>query len=249
MGSGENCPPTGFPFETECGLNPPSFPRSPAQVRFTPSGNQLVVTVKGTNTIYVFPIDKNGTADAPTITQAPGPALPSFFGFTFDKKGHLLVTELFGSATTIPQGGAGALASFNITPNGQLARISADPALAGVPDGGTAACWTALEPINGRFAFVANNLPDSQGVFRISSYAVGNNGVVTLANGTAAQGAGPNDLAVAVEGHTSFLYVVNAGTPGGATVGAFRINGDGSLTAINGGAFPPGSVPQGLAAF
>jgi 6-phosphogluconolactonase len=30
----------------QCGLNPPSFPRSPAQVRFTPNGNQLVVTVK-----------------------------------------------------------------------------------------------------------------------------------------------------------------------------------------------------------
>src|SRR5262249_11527938 len=64
---------TGAPAaDFQCGLNPPSFPRSPAQVRFTPSGNQLVVTVKGTNAIYVFPVDKDGTADAPTITQAPG---------------------------------------------------------------------------------------------------------------------------------------------------------------------------------
>lgn len=229
---------TGAPAaDFQCGLNPPSFPRSPAQVRFTPNGDQLVVTVKGTNTIYLFPLDQDGIADQPTITQAPGPALPSFFGFTFDKNAHLLVTELFGTATSIPKGGAGALSSFAITPNGHLQPISSD-----VADGGTAACWIALEPITGRFAYVANNLSAS-----ISSYAVGNNGIVTLLNGIAATGAGPNDLAAASEGNTSFLYVVDAGT---GTVGAFHINGDGSLTAIvGGGGLPVGRSAQGLAAF
>jgi 6-phosphogluconolactonase (cycloisomerase 2 family) len=229
---------TGAPAaDFQCGLNPPSFPRSPAQVRFTPKGDQLVVTVKGTNTIYVFPVDDDGSVDQPTITQAPGPALPSFFGFTFDKNQHLLVTELFGTATSIPKGGAGALSSFTITGNGHLQPISSD-----VADGGTAACWIALEPLAGRFAYVANNLSAS-----ISSYTVGNNGVVTLLNGTAAPGSGPNDLAVASEGSNSWLYVVDAGT---GTVGAFHINGDGSLTAITGGnGLPVGRSAQGLAAF
>lgn len=229
---------TGAPAaDFQCGLNPPSFPRSPAQVRFTPDGNQLVVTVKGTNTIYVFPLDEDGTADQPTITQAPGPALPSFFGFAFDKREHLLVTELFGTATSIPKGGAGALSSFAISPDGHLQPISSD-----VADGGTAACWIALEPITGRFAYVANNLSAS-----VSSYTVGNNGVVTLLNGIAATGAGPNDLAVARDGSNSYLYVVDAGT---GTVGAFHINGDGSLTAIVGGSgLPVGRSAQGLAAF
>src|SRR5262249_54248867 len=128
---------TGAPAaDFACGLNPPSFPRSPAQVRFTPKGDQLVVTVKGTNAIYVFGLDKDGRAnDAPTVTQAPGPALPSFFGFSFDKKGHLLVTELFGSSTSIPTLSTGALASFNISPNGSLTGISANGQLVGVPDG------------------------------------------------------------------------------------------------------------------
>jgi 6-phosphogluconolactonase len=229
---------TGAPAaDFQCGLNPPSFPRSPAQVRFTPKGDQLVVTVKGTNTIYVFPVDDDGSVDQPTITQAPGPALPSFFGFTFDKNQHLLVTELFGTATSIPKGGAGALSSFTITGNGHLQPISSD-----VADGGTAACWIALEPLAGRFAYVANNLSAS-----ISSYTVGSNGVVTLLNGTAAPGSGPNDLAVASEGSNSWLYVVDAGT---GTVGAFHINGDGSLTAITGGnGLPVGRSAQGLAAF
>lgn len=52
---------TGAPAaDFQCGLNPPSFVRSPAQILFTPDGNQLVVTVKGTNSIYVFSVEENG---------------------------------------------------------------------------------------------------------------------------------------------------------------------------------------------
>jgi len=232
---------TGAPAaDFQCGLNPPSFPRSPAQVGFTPNGSQLVVTVKGTNAIYVFPVDQNGIAGTPTITQAPAtpllpPALPTFFGFAFDNNGDLLVTETFGSATSIPKGGAGALSSFSINANG-LSPISSH-----VADGGTAACWIAVDPITG-FAYVTNNLSAS-----ISSYTVGTNGTVTLVNGIAGQGAGPNDVAVASEGSNSFLYVVDAGS---GTVGAFHINGDGSLTPITGGSgLPAGRSAQGLAAY
>jgi len=246
-GSGENCSAasaagfsalTGAPAaDFQCGLNPPSFPRSPAQVRFTPDGNQLVVTVKGTNTIYVFPIDKDGSADSPKVTQAPGPALPTFFGFTFDNNENLLVTELFGSATSIPKGGAGAVSSFQVGRVGSLLPISSD-----VDDGGTAACWIALEPMTGNFAYVSNNLSAS-----ISSYSVGLNGVVTLLNPIAASGSGPNDLATAQENGVSFLYAVDAGT---GTIGAFQINlVNGSLTAISGGSGLPFGHAQGLAAY
>lgn len=228
---------TGAPAaDFQCGLNPPSFAQSPAQVGFIPDGRRLIVTVKGTNTIYVFPVDENGAVDNPVVTQVPGPALPTFFGFTFDKQNDLLVTELFGTATSIPKGGAGSVSSFALTGVGNLVPISSD-----VADGGTAACWIALEPLTGKYAYVSNNLSAS-----ISSYAVGANGVVTLLNGTAANGAGPNDLATATETGSSFLYVVDAGA---GTVGAFRINSDGSLTAITGGGGLPTNSAQGLAAF
>jgi len=230
---------TGAPAaDFQCGLNPPSFPRSPAEVKLAPSGTQLVVTVKGTNAIYVFPIGTGGIIGAtPTITQAPGPALPTYFGFAFNALGDLLVTELFGTATSIPAGGKGSLSSFVLTTTGQLQAISSD-----VADGGTAACWIAIEPLLGKFAYVSNNLSAS-----ISSYALGANGVVTLLAGVAASGAGPNDLATAVDGNNSFLYVVDAGT---GTVGAFHINGDGSLTPITGGSgLPAGRSAQGLAAY
>jgi 6-phosphogluconolactonase len=238
-GSGVTCPPIGFSPAADflCGLNPPSFPRSPAQVRFTPDGNQLVVTVKGTNTIYVFPVEENGRAGNPTTTQAPGPALPSFFGLTFDKSEHLLVTELFGTATTIPTGGAGAVSSFVITKAGNLLSISSH-----VADGGTAACWIALEPTTGKYAYVANNLSAS-----ISSYSVGADGSLTLLAPVAAMAAGPNDLATAVEGGASFLYVVEAGN---GTVGAFQIDStNGSLIPLSTGSGLPATAVQGLAAF
>ena len=72
-GPGENCPGaqglaafTGAPAaDFQCGLNPPSFVRSPAQVRFTPDGHQLLVTVKGTNTIYIFPVGRRGEHGQP----------------------------------------------------------------------------------------------------------------------------------------------------------------------------------------
>jgi len=221
-----------------CGLNPPSFLRSPAQVKFTPEGDQLVVTVKGTNTIYVFPVEANDKPGNPKIMQAPGPALPSFFGFTFDKHEHLLVTELFGTATTIPAGGKGAVSSFSVAESGGLASISSH-----VGDGGTAACWIALEPTAGKYAYVANNLSAS-----ISSYAVGTNGSVTLIAAVAAAASGPNDLATAAEAGASFLYVVEAGT---GTVGAFQINlTNGSLIPLSAASGLPSTAgAQGLAAF
>ena len=229
---------TGAPAaDFQCGLNPPSFPRSPAQVRLSPNGKQLVVTVKGTNTIYVFPIAAGGVIDPPTITQAPGPALPSFFGTAFTAAGDLLVVELFGTATSIPKGGAGAVSSFLVTANGHLTPISSD-----VADGGTAPLAVIVEPLLGKFAYGSNNLSAS-----ISSYTVAANGVLALLNGVAASGAGPNDLATAAEGANSWLYVVDGGT---GTVGAFHINGDGSLTAITGGSgLPANRSAQGLAAY
>jgi 6-phosphogluconolactonase (cycloisomerase 2 family) len=243
-GTGENCvDDAGFATLTSapaadfaCGLNPPSFPRSPAQVRFTPDGNQLIVTVKGTNSIYVFPVNANERAGSPTVTQSSLPALPTYFGFTFDKNANLLVTEMFGSAANIPTGGQGAVSSFMATGAGNLVPISSH-----VGDGGTAPGSIAIEPLDGNYVYVANNLSAS-----ISSYSVGADGSVTLLSGTAFSGTGPNDLATASEGGTSFLYVLDAGS---GSVGAFQISRtDGSLSAITGGCCLPVAT-QGLAAF
>jgi hypothetical protein len=242
-GSGENCPPTGFTpaASFNCGLNPPNFARSPAQVRFSPDNTRLVVTVKGTSSIYIFPVDASGNAGTPTITQAPGPAIPSYFGVTFDKKGHLLVTELFGKSTSIPAGNAGAVSSFTVNANGSLTPVSTS-----IGDNGTATCWIAVEPTTGKFVYVSNNLSNA-----ISSYTVAADGTLTLLNANAAPAptSGPNDLVVVgQDSNSSFLYVLNAGD---GTVGAFRINlADGSLTSLGAVAgLPVNNGAQGLTGF
>lgn len=238
-GYGVNCPVGGFPRPFfDCGRNPPAFPRSPAQVRFTPDGRRLVVTVKGTNSIYIFPVGEHGVA---TQFQAPGPALPTYFGIAFDQQGHLLITEAFGKAPFIPMPGMGALSSFTITDTGALQQISTS-----VGDGGTAACWIALEPITGQYVYVGNNLSNS-----VSSYSVANDGSVTLLAAVAGRANGPNDMAAVAEDGASFLYMLNSGS---GTVGAFQVNlADGSLTPIGpaGGyaGLPAMMSAQGLAAY
>ena len=242
-GSGVNCPPGEFSPTASfyCGLNPPAFVRSPAQVGFTPDGDQLIVTVKGTNSIYVFPVGQHGTIGSPTVTQALGPALPTYFGFAFDRHEHLILTEPFGSSTSIPVPNAGAVSSFAIkeagSKAGTLRQISAS-----IGDGGTAACWVALDPIKGRYAYVSNNLSNT-----LSSYSVAANGKLTLLAANAAAANGPNDLAAVGERGTSFLYVLDASD---GTVAAFQINPrDGSLISLPAVGGLPSAGAAGLAAY
>jgi len=163
------------------------------------------------------------------------PPVGGFFGFTFIRNQTLLITELFGTATSIPAGGRGAVSAYGINKDGSL-----NPIVQDVGDGGTAACWIALEPIAGQYAYVSNNLSAN-----ISSYAVGTR--VTLVAAVAAATSGPNDLATAVEGGNSFLYSVNAGN---GTVGAYQINlTNGSLTALGTASGLPAAAAQGIAAF
>ena len=237
-GSFLNCDPGGFSPAGSffCGLNPPAFPRSPAQVGFTPNGDHLVVTVKSTNTIYVFPVGKDGPVGKPTLTKAKGPNQPTYFGFAFDTVGHLIVAEPFGGSPTIPNPTASTVSSFTITGTGNLQAISAS-----VANGQGTSCWVVLDPKTGRYVYVSNNAGGN-----ISSYSVGADGSLTLLAAVAAVVNRPNDLAVARQGNTSFLYSLN----GDGTVGAFQINGDGSLTSLGTvGGLPVEAGAQGLAAY
>lgn len=232
-----NCDPGGFPAtQFFCGLNPTAFPRSPGQVGITPNGLDLVVTVKGTNTIWVFPL-KNGFPGTPTVTQNEGPNQPTYFGFAFDKSGHMIVSEPFGASPIIPAVPASSVSSFSILDGGGVQSISAS-----IPDNEGTSCWVALDPKTSSVAYTANNATSN-----ISSYTIDGNGNLTLLEEVAGTGTLPNDLAVAVDGDASYLYVVNAGD---GNVGAFRINSDFSLTSL--GTFsglPVDAGAQGLAAY
>jgi 6-phosphogluconolactonase (cycloisomerase 2 family) len=238
-----NCDPT---LPVPCGLSPPLFVRSPGQVGFTPDGKSLIVTVKGTNSIYVFPVNPKGTTGlgSPTVFQATGTRSvdpePTYFGFTFDPRGHLIVTEPFGGApiTSIPTGGASAVSSFTVGKNGVLTPISSH-----VADGATASCWVALDPRTKSYAYTTNNVSGN-----ISSFSLGSDGTLTLLESVAASLTGPNDMATAKDRGGSFLYV-NAS--GAGKVYAYQINSDGTLTLIDSYSGLPTAeaTGQGLAAY
>jgi 6-phosphogluconolactonase (cycloisomerase 2 family) len=194
---------------------------APAQISFTPSGDELVVTEKATNTIDTYQVRRDGLPSGPRTTASQG---ETPFGFAFQGR-HLIVSEAFGGTP-----GASALSSYYAVPNGALSTISAS-----VPDTQTAACWVAVA--RGRYAYTTNT-----GSNDISSYTIGADGSLTLLSAVAGQtGAGPIDMTVARGG--TYLYALN-GADG--TISAFRLAMDGSLTAIAGASGLPAGAASGI---
>lgn len=195
----------------------------PAQVSFSPDGQQLVVTAKATSQILTFDVGQDGLASAPTAYPSAG-ATP--FGFGFSKQNTLIVSEAFGGAAN-----ASAVSSYRLG-EGSLQTVS--PSVATTQ---TAACWIAVTG-NGKYAYATN-----AGSGSISGYAVGNDGSLTLADAQAGlTTGGPLDAAFSV--NSQFLYVLTGG--GTPVVAAFQVGSDGSLTSLGEVSIPAGS--QGLAA-
>ena len=197
-----------------------------AQVGFNNDGDVLVVTEKGTNKLTTYRVRHDGRISAPLVTASVG-ATP--FGFAFDKRGNLLVSEAFGGAA-----GASAVSSY-----GFESWVPAQPLIISPSVGTTqsAACWVVVSR-NGRYAYVTNTASGT-----ISSYAVQKSGKISLAQAVAgAGGPGPIDAAISATGRN--LFVLNSGNQ---TISSFRIASDGSLGGLsNVAGLPVGA--NGLAA-
>jgi 6-phosphogluconolactonase len=198
----------------------------PAQIEFSPDGRQLVVTEKATNRILTYRVGFFGYASGPRIQPSAG---QTPFGFAFANRRHVIVSEAFGGAPD-----ASVLSSYDLGLDGSVAPISPNVATTE-----TAACWVVVTE-NGRYAYTTNT-----GSASVSGYAVGNDGRISLldADGkTANTGATPIDMALARG--SRFLYVLASGAH---AIDRFRVNGNGSLTALGTtGGLPAGGV--GLAA-
>lgn len=195
-----------------------------AQIEFTPDARQLVVTEKATNLILTYDVGPNGVASGPTTHPSAG-ATP--FGFAFQGRDRLIVSEAFGGAPD-----ASSLSSYVL--NGGLSVVSAV-----VPTTETAACWVAVSK-NGRFAYTTNTGSNS-----VTGYAIAQDGSLSILNAdgvTAVTGPVPIDMDFSENGR--FLYVLNAGD---GSISAYAFESDGSLFPIGGATgLPAGSA--GLAA-
>jgi 6-phosphogluconolactonase len=223
---------SGFTRANNGGLTPlagstePIAGSGPAQVEFSNDGDVLVVTNKDTNTIDTFVVGADRTP-GPAQSQPSEGDTP--FGFAFDRRNHLIVSEAFGGAP-----GASAVSSYSLDASGLLTTISAS-----VPDHEAAACWIVVTK-NGRFTYTTNTGSDS-----ISSYFIGQNGSLGLLEQVAAAtgaGSAPTDMALSSSSRLLFTLL-----PGTGEVASHRVAGDGGLTAVDQVGGVPGSA-SGLAA-
>jgi 6-phosphogluconolactonase len=197
----------------------------PAQVSFDPDGEFLVVTEKNTNLIDTYELGDDGRASGPSSHPSSG-ATP--FGFGFDKREHLIVSEAFGGAPD-----QSAVSSYD------LDRGDLDPITASAATTETAACWIVVTK-NGRFAYTTNT-----GSGSISGYSVSHDGELSLLNADGRTGVtGPGPIDMALSRSSRLLYSLNSGDN---TISGFRVGGDGSLTPIGGAAGLPAGA-TGLAA-
>lgn len=189
----------------------------PAQIQFSPDGRLLVVTEKMTNTISTYTLGVDGLASGPKVQASAG---QTPFGFNFNQRGDLVVSEAFGGMP-----GASTASSYQLNRQGDLTLISGPVATTQ-----TAACWIAISQ-NGRFAYTTNT-----GSNTVSSLAIGSGATLMLEDAVAgATNPGPLDAAFTPGGR--FLYVRNSS----GTISAFRAKGNGALTHI--GDFA--SLPEG----
>jgi 6-phosphogluconolactonase (cycloisomerase 2 family) len=201
----------------------------PAQVGFSEDGAALVVTEKSTDLIDTYLVGRDGLASGP-ISQASSGMTP--FGFAFNKRGYLIVSEAFGGAA-----GASAVSSYRLdSSTGMIEVVSPS-----VPTNQTAACWIAVTR-NGELAYTTNT-----GSGSVTGYCVApRTGALSRldADGiTGVTGGSPIDAATIGD---RLLYVLTVG-PGGSQVVVFKIKPDGSLVPLDTVAgLPPGA--SGLAA-
>jgi len=191
-----------------------------AQVGFGFQGEKMVVTDKANNSILVYSVDRNGFPVMNPVISVSNGLVP--FGFIFDERGRLLVSEA----------GSGAVSSYKILHDGTLKVISPS-----VPNGQAATCWIAGNKRGD--VFTANT-----GSQTLSAYDLKvRNGKLTLRNATAGVADRPIDLSITANG--LFLYALD---PGNGTVHMFQTKRDGSLTDL--GAVPGGLFifAQGIAA-
>jgi 6-phosphogluconolactonase len=209
---------TGFTGAKDGELEPladstqPITGAGPAQVQFSNDGGVLVVTNKDTNTIDTFVVGDDGTPEAAVSHDSEG---ETPFGFDFDKRGNLIVSEAFGGAP-----GASAVSSYSVGADGGLDVISPS-----VPDNEAAACWIEVTK-NGRYAYTTNT-----GSGSVSSYTVDQDGSIELLEQVAAAtgaGSAPTDIAQAKNGRVMTVLL-----PGTHAIASYRVAGDGGLRLVD----------------
>jgi len=196
----------------------PNVMDNPAQLGFSPDGRWLIVTDKNVSdpgTLSVFPVGADGRLGASAVVTVSPDAAP--FGFTFDARGTLQVTE----------SRAGAISSYRLNHDGTLTSLGR------VFTGQLTVCW--IDTV-GRYAYSSNSASDS-----LTGYRIQPDGTLRLLNASgisAAVGVGSRPLELRISGDGRFLYTLAGGY---SSIAIYHINrATGTLTSTSEFNFGPG---------
>lgn len=208
---------------------------APADVQFSPDGNFLAVTEKATSLIDIYIVGDDGIASQSNTQPS---LVPTPFGTEFDENGFYIVSETNASGPRHPRPDSSSVSTYIIAADGTLT-----PVTQSIATNQTAACWIVITEDN-RFVYDTNTAAGT--IFGFNLNADGTLSALNPQDGiTADLGDGSVLLDMAIA--DNFLYVLSAGN---GEVNGFRIESNGSLTAVPGatvGNLPGGSV-EGLAA-
>ncbi len=192
------------------------FTHTPGQIGFTPDGRTLLVSTKaGGNSVLAFPLGRRGPSAKPTVTALPG-TVP--FGFSFDRRGHLALTE---AATSV-------VATFAVGRAGRLVPLDS------AATGQAATCWIVT---SGATLYASN-----AGSGTLSLYRTGPGGVLR-SRGTVGTDAGTVDAAASPDGRHLYVQTGAAGI-----VDAYAVHRDGSLTPTGSVTVPDAAGAEGIVA-
>jgi 6-phosphogluconolactonase (cycloisomerase 2 family) len=177
----------------------------PAQIEFSPDGRALVVTEKATNQIVAFRVGRYGWVSEGVVSSSAG---ETPFGFEFDNRGRLVVSEAFGGAA-----GAGVVSTYTLGAGGATAVDTEATAQ-------TAACWIAITE-NGAYVYTTNTGSDNVTAFRLN-----HDGSLTVLGHT---DVGDSPIDVDFSDGDGYLYVLNGADD---SISVLSAGPGGSLSAV-----------------
>lgn len=180
----------------------------PAEIGLSPDGGVVIVSEKPANLLESWTLDAEGLPVSHTATPSEG-ATP--FGFSFARRGTLVVSEASGGAPN-----ASTFSSYHLNGDGEPMPITS-----ALPNGQSAACWVVATQ-SGRFVYATNTGSDT-----VSSFFVDRRGSLhPLTSDGVAATTGPTPIDAAISRNSRFLYVLNSGD---GSLSTYAISPNGQL--------------------
>ncbi len=184
----------------------------PVEIKFTPNGSGLVVAEKVSNYIDTFALDNRGIPSDVSYQISNG---KTPFGFDFNSKGDLFITEAAGGAAN-----ASTISSYSFNKQLGLNTLTRS-----AKTNQSAACWDVVSP-NGRFVYTGN-----AGSGNISGFRIGTNGTLNLIDSTGVSGiTGGHTIDLTMRNDGEFLYALSSVNQ---VITTFRVSASGTLTIVD----------------